>query len=289
MNWFYSENNEQRGPVTEEQLQQMLASGRIKSTTLVWRKGLPSWIPANSCPEFSQSQSPEAAPVFYNPSAQPAPQPMPVHAQAGQAPGAPQGQSPWSASDASELGSLVSQSMQTRKRSIESEAAAIMDEKWQARKQELREQDRLRDLSRVGANRLPADPGPRIGCYFLDGIMFTISLGIFISILIGVGTMLKISSDVGVWLIILWIYVAWTVYFPFAESSSWQGTAGKKILHIKVVNGNGERISFWRACWRNHVKFFCCIGFLKVVNLIVFLCNNEKKAIHDYLAGTSVI
>ena len=43
MNWFYAEESAQRGPVSEDEIRQLLASGRINQQTLVWREGMPQW------------------------------------------------------------------------------------------------------------------------------------------------------------------------------------------------------------------------------------------------------
>jgi hypothetical protein len=45
MNWHYAENGQSAGPVTDEQLAQLFQSGRINRSTLVWREGLPDWVP----------------------------------------------------------------------------------------------------------------------------------------------------------------------------------------------------------------------------------------------------
>jgi GYF domain 2 len=45
MNWFYSYNGQQAGPVSEEQLTQLLNSGTINHETLVWREGMTNWQP----------------------------------------------------------------------------------------------------------------------------------------------------------------------------------------------------------------------------------------------------
>ena len=46
--WYYSENNQRRGPVTEEELKQLAASGQLKPTDKVWKKGMGSWGPASA-------------------------------------------------------------------------------------------------------------------------------------------------------------------------------------------------------------------------------------------------
>lgn len=44
--WYYAKNGQQQGPVSEEQLRQMLGSGELLGTDLVWRDGMNQWEPA---------------------------------------------------------------------------------------------------------------------------------------------------------------------------------------------------------------------------------------------------
>lgn len=50
--WFYSYGTGHQGPVELTALQQMVASGVIGPTTLIWRNGLPSWVPAQQVAEL---------------------------------------------------------------------------------------------------------------------------------------------------------------------------------------------------------------------------------------------
>ena len=43
--WYYAENNEQRGPVLESELKGLLA-GKLPPDTLVWKEGMANWSPA---------------------------------------------------------------------------------------------------------------------------------------------------------------------------------------------------------------------------------------------------
>jgi len=47
MNWFYSEGDQQRGPVSDSQLDELLRSGKISPATLIWREGMTGWQPLN--------------------------------------------------------------------------------------------------------------------------------------------------------------------------------------------------------------------------------------------------
>ena len=46
--WYYSGNGQRRGPVSEEELKQLAASGQLKPTDKVWRKGMASWATAST-------------------------------------------------------------------------------------------------------------------------------------------------------------------------------------------------------------------------------------------------
>ncbi|EEF61097.1 DUF4339 domain-containing protein [Pedosphaera parvula] len=45
MEWFYSRNGQKTGPVIDAQFKLLVSSGQITSETLVWRAGLPGWLP----------------------------------------------------------------------------------------------------------------------------------------------------------------------------------------------------------------------------------------------------
>ncbi|WP_052342602.1 RDD family protein [Bacillus sp. EB01] len=72
------------------------------------------------------------------------------------------------------------------------------------------------------------------------------------------------------------------------ESSAKQATLGKLAMGLKVINKSGERISFARATGRyfaNYLNVFPTffVGFLMV------LWTKEKRALHDFVAGTLVV
>lgn len=67
MSWYYAEDGTQKGPITDDQFQAMVASGQIKSDTLVWRSGMPDW---KTWGEVIGS-SPPAAPESLGPATEP--------------------------------------------------------------------------------------------------------------------------------------------------------------------------------------------------------------------------
>jgi uncharacterized RDD family membrane protein YckC len=45
MNWYYAEAGEQRGPITDIELSDLVKAGAIRDGTLVWREGMATWQP----------------------------------------------------------------------------------------------------------------------------------------------------------------------------------------------------------------------------------------------------
>ncbi len=48
MDWYYSLNNQQLGPVSSEKLAALVQDGTITASTLVWRQGMQNWQPYGS-------------------------------------------------------------------------------------------------------------------------------------------------------------------------------------------------------------------------------------------------
>lgn len=82
------------------------------------------------------------------------------------------------------------------------------------------------------------------------------------------------------------ILAGW-LYQSLLESSSWQGTAGKKLLGLKVTDLDGNRIAFGKATGRYFGKILsgmiCFIGFIMVA------FTEKQQGLHDMLAGTLVV
>jgi uncharacterized RDD family membrane protein YckC len=77
------------------------------------------------------------------------------------------------------------------------------------------------------------------------------------------------------------------LYFAILESSSWQATLGKKTLGLAVVNADGTRLTFGRACVRYVAKIVSgitlCIGYMMAG------WTSQKRALHDMIAETLVV
>ncbi len=53
MQWYYSKDGSQLGPIEQSELLGKLAAGEVRRTDLVWRDGMRDWVPAAQVPELA--------------------------------------------------------------------------------------------------------------------------------------------------------------------------------------------------------------------------------------------
>ena len=51
--WHYMKNGAQTGPISTDELKALIASGAVKTDTMVWREGMAAWAAASTQPEFT--------------------------------------------------------------------------------------------------------------------------------------------------------------------------------------------------------------------------------------------
>lgn len=81
--------------------------------------------------------------------------------------------------------------------------------------------------------------------------------------------------------------VIYFVYFAAFEASSLMATPGKLALGIKVVDMNGQKLSFWHALGRNLGKIISSLTLNIAYVMAGFTV--RKQALHDKMAHTLVI
>lgn len=65
--WMFARGQQQSGPVSLPQLQQMATSGELHPNDLVWRDGMPQWVQAATVPELFAPGAAAAAPAMMSP------------------------------------------------------------------------------------------------------------------------------------------------------------------------------------------------------------------------------
>ncbi len=132
----------------------------------------------------------------------------------------------------------------------------------------------------------------RMAAYLLDYvIVFAISFVLAFIVFFAIGISKPGIADESILmidaLVNLLLSVGTWLYFAIMESSSIQGTLGKKIVGIKVTDLHGNPISFWRATGRNFSKLFSALIFL--VGFMMAGFTEKKQALHDMIAGCLVV
>ncbi|MDQ3906743.1 MAG: RDD family protein [Acidobacteriota bacterium] len=132
----------------------------------------------------------------------------------------------------------------------------------------------------------------RLLAYLID-LVITGSVTCPVSFLLGAAGAFADRGDAGaasygaqILSYVISISVNW-FYFALCESSSWQGTVGKKLLGVRVTDEYGNRIGFARATGRHFGKILssmiCLVGFIMVA------FTERKQGLHDMIAGTLVL
>ena len=128
----------------------------------------------------------------------------------------------------------------------------------------------------------------RVGAYFIDSVVLTIPV-LLISFLFRSVNPAADETEQAIVEFVDFIQsqIVWWIYFAVLHSSKWQASVGKKAVGLKVVDENGNRISFGRATGRYFAEFLSalilCIGYMMVG------WTKKKQGLHDMIAGTYVI
>lgn len=136
----------------------------------------------------------------------------------------------------------------------------------------------------------------RVGACFIDLIVMMIPsfiifiiISAFIRYSIPVTNLRELENLTIISTILYYIVsgIAGWFYCAALESSAWQGTIGKKLLGLKVIDSDGNRISFGTATGRYVAKFIAAIPLGMGIIEIAF--SEKKQGLHDCMAGTYVV
>ncbi len=254
MNWHYVEQGQQTGPVSDEQFTGLVRSGKITATTLVWREGLPEWVPystVNSAVGGSLRLAPETATAAASASCVECGKTFPLD--------------------------------ETIPHGNVRVCAACKPVFMQ----------KLAEGLRVDATGLNyASVLIRFAAVFLDGLLlWVVNFGI--SLIFGLTAMQAVGVDqrgmaVSLQVFLFVLQLGLGVAYETIMIGKYGATLGKMACKIKVVNAAGQPISYGRAFGRYFAKmlsgFTCLIGYI-----IAFFDKPETRALHDRICNTRVV
>lgn len=277
MEWFYSLNGEENGPISTDDLKKLFKSKTITAETKVRRIDMTGWQPLRQFIKGAAAPPPDAA-------TQPATgSPLEMERQdsppsaASLSPAAPTAEP--SASRCSECGGDFPPDDLIRFDNAHICAACkpLFTQK-------------LREGVRVQSTMIFAGFWIRFGAKFIDMLIITVVsliIGFMLGLTIGIG---GVESDGGSLVATLVIQII-NILIPAAYTTYMVGrygaTLGKMACGIKVVRPDGGRVSYARALGRHFAEILS--GLILAIGYIMAAFDSEKRALHDHICSTRVV
>lgn len=287
MNWYYVEFGKQAGPVDDATLEQLREAGRITTETLIWREGMPQWLP------YSQAKADER-PSFN----------LKLGDEAGAPPRGGAQSAPGTVPEAvcTECNRIYP--TDTMIRYGEAHVCVNCKPKFM---QKLSEGARIAGVT--GMNQY-AGFWIRFVAKFLDGLILgaVVFLPLFLVLFFVVfsaarnsqshfgiswrDSLLHASSAMSAIPLVVNLFVqaivmgARALYDGFFIGK-YGATPGKMICRLKVVDANGGPVTYGRAFGRAFAEILsqmvCDIGY------IIAAFDDQKRTLHDHICGTRVV
>ncbi len=256
MNWYYVDQGQQTGPVSDAQLEDLVRNGKVQPETLVWREGMADWRP------YREVMAPT-----------PSPGPLPtggVDFTPGQG----------AEAVCAECGKMFSiQDM------IHHGEVYICANCKPVFLQKLAEGAQIN----TGALNY-AGFWTRFAAYFLDALMlFAVSFGI--NLIAGLSAAQAIGAQpkgaIALQIILFVINLSIGISYEVVLIGKYGATLGKMACKIKVVTADGGRVSYLRALGRYFAKMLS--GFACLIGYIIAAFDGQKRALHDHICNTRVV
>lgn len=137
--------------------------------------------------------------------------------------------------------------------------------------------------------------GIRLAATLIDGVIFGL-ISWIVDFIIKIAFNVKESVDPAtglpvmgpaVWLGFLATFILAVVYYVVIPLRAEGQTFGKKFTRIRVAKADGSPLTAWTLFLREFIgKFLSSLTFL--IGYLIAL-GKQKRALHDYVAGTVVI
>jgi len=160
------------------------------------------------------------------------------------------------------------------------------------------------DRKREGQDQAYATLGRRLVAFVLDLTLAVLAAMIptyiAMRLLIGAGVWDPAAGDtqrtwhlsgVGAKLSVFIAYLLSTgpIYHALFESSDWQATIGKRLMHIRLTGRDGQRIGIGRSIGRSVAGWAVGLSWGALVSAVIVVVTAKHRAIHDLMAGTEVL
>lgn len=250
--WYFADGQDRQGPLSADDMRQRFQRGDITLATLVWREGFAQWAPLSEAVDELQLQNLAAAASNLGSGIDLRGDYTAIDNGTAPLPGTGGGTySPYTA-PAAATGYAN---------------AAVVN----------------------GQDVVYAGFWKRYAAYFIDYILLTVvtlPLSMIIN-LAGAGSGNE-SVQVALTLVVMLLSMVISIgYYAGFHASRGGATLGKMAVGIKVVRGNGERISFLRAFCRYLATIVSSL--ILMIGFIMAAFTERKQALHDMMCDTLVV
>ena len=250
--WYFADGQERQGPLSADEMRQRFQRGEITLATLVWREGFAQWAPLSEAVDELQLQNLASAASNLGSGIDLRGDYTAIDNGTAPLPGTGGGTySPYTA-PAAATGYAN---------------AAVVN----------------------GQDVVYAGFWKRYAAYFIDYILLTVvtlPLSMIIN-LTGAGSGNE-SVQVALTLVVMLLSMVISIgYYAGFHASRGGATLGKMAVGIKVVRGNGERISFLRAFCRYLATIVSSL--ILMIGFIMAAFTERKQALHDMMCDTLVV
>lgn len=263
MNWYYANAGDQKGPFTQDQFDQLVATGAIHDTTLVWREGMAAWQPWGSL-------KPAATPAGLPPAGVPGP---PVEAVPGQV-------------RCGECGGSFAEEGVIR--FGPQAVCAGCKPLFLQRLREGAQRPQAMELGSIG-RRFVAD--------FLDNLILMVPLIVLIGGIggvVGAATMGQggptgpaMTGIMALQVVAQLVYLVVYVLYNALMTARYGYTLGKKAMGLKVVRADGSGVGYGLAFGRTFAEILR--GMICYLGYIIAFFDAEKRTLHDHICNTRVV
>ncbi|KAB7632727.1 RDD family protein [Stenotrophomonas rhizophila] len=250
--WYFADGQERQGPLSAEEMRQRFQRGDITLTTLVWREGFAQWAPLSEAVDELQLQNLAGAASTVGSGIDLRGDYTAIDNGTAPLPGTGGGTySPYTA-PAAATGYANT---------------AVVN----------------------GQDVVYAGFWKRYAAYFIDYILLTV-VTLPLSMIINVMGASAGNEGVQVALTLVVMLLSMVIsigYYAGFHASRGGATLGKMAVGIKVVRGNGERISFLRAFCRYLATIVSSL--ILMIGFIMAAFTERKQALHDMMCDTLVV
>jgi len=250
--WYFADGQERQGPLSAEEMRQRFQRGDITLATLVWREGFAQWAPLSEAVDELQLQHLAAA--------------------------------------ASNLGSGID--LRGDYTAIDNGTAPLPGTgggTYSPYTAPAAATGYANTAVVHGQDVVYAGFWKRYAAYFIDYILLTVvtlPLSMIINVM-GAGSGNE-GVQVALTLVVMLLSMVISIgYYAGFHASRGGATLGKMAVGIKVVRGNGERISFLRAFCRYLATIVSSL--ILMIGFIMAAFTERKQALHDMMCDTLVV